>query len=121
MREVLDEGRGDGAAFGAPALRAAMGRKPLLDPGEYYDLFAAAGVGEIDIWETEYLQALEGDDPVLEWVRGTGLRPILESLAGEERDAFLERYRMRLRALYPRRADGRTVYPFRRLFLYARR
>jgi trans-aconitate 2-methyltransferase len=96
-----------------------MARKPLLDTGEYYDLLAE-GAREIDIWETEYLQALEGQDPVLEWVRGTGLRPILEGLAGEERDAFVERYRLRLRELYPRHADGRTLYPFRRLFLYAR-
>jgi trans-aconitate 2-methyltransferase len=120
MREVLAAGRGGGGApFGSAALRGAMDRKPLLDTGEYYRLLAA-NAKELDVWETEYLQALEGEDPVLEWVRGTGLRPILEGLAGEERDAFVERYRMRLRELYPRGDDGRTLYPFRRLFLYAR-
>jgi trans-aconitate 2-methyltransferase len=120
MREVMEEGRGGGGApFGTPALRAAMARRPLLDTGEYYDLLAA-GAREIDVWETEYLQALEGLDPILEWVRGTGLRPILEGLAGEERDAFVERYRLRLRELYPRHAAGRLLYPFRRLFLFAR-
>jgi trans-aconitate 2-methyltransferase len=120
MREVLHDGRGGGGApFGTQSLRDAMGRKPLLETVEYYGLLAPRAQ-EIDLWETEYLQALEGDDPVLEWVRGTGLRPILEGLAGEERDAFVERYRMRLRVLYPRGAHGRTLYPFRRLFLYAR-
>jgi trans-aconitate 2-methyltransferase len=120
MREVLDLGRSGGQPFGSRALREAMGRKPLLDTAEYYDLLRAATT-EVDIWETEYLQALEGDDAVFEWVSGTGLRPILDGLEGEEREAFVERYRGRLRELYPRRADGRTLYPFRRLFLYARR
>jgi len=119
MREVLELGRSGGKPFGSRALRDAMNRKPLLETAEYYDLLRA-NAAEVDIWETEYLQVLEGEDAVLEWVSGTGLRPILEGLEGEEREAFLERYRGRLRELYPRRADGRTLYPFRRLFFYAR-
>ena len=62
---------------------------------------------------------LRGDDPVLEWVSGTGLRPILNGLEGEERSRFLDVYRQALRAAYPRRADGTTLYPFRRLFIVA--
>jgi len=119
MREALEAGRGDGRPFGGTALRAAMARRPLLPTADYHDLLSARAA-EVDIWETEYLQALTGEDAVLEWVRGTGLRPILEGLAGEERETFLERYRRRLRELYPRRGDGRTLYPFRRLFLFAR-
>jgi hypothetical protein len=42
-------------------------------------------VHSLDIWETEYLQVLEGQDPVLEWVKGTGLRPILNGLDDQER------------------------------------
>jgi len=119
MREVLELGRSGGTPFGSRTLRDAMNRKPLLETAEYYDLLRASA-SAVDIWETEYLQVLEGEDAVLEWVSGTGLRPILEGLEGEERDAFLERYRAQLRELYPRRADGRTLFPFRRLFLYAR-
>ena len=119
MREVLELGRSGGKPFGSRALRDAMNRKPLLETAEYYDLLRA-NAAEVDIWETEYLQVLEGEDAVLEWVSGTGLRPILEGLEGEESEAFLERYRGQLRELYPRRADGRTLYPFRRLFFYAR-
>jgi trans-aconitate 2-methyltransferase len=73
----------------------------------------------LDIWETEYLQVLEGVDAVLEWVKGTGLRPILNGLDDEERGVFLQEYARRLRQAYPMRADGRTLYPFRRLFLVA--
>jgi trans-aconitate 2-methyltransferase len=68
----------------------------------------------------EYLQVLRGEDPVLEWVKGTGLRPILDELAGSERERFLELYRMGLREAYPVRPDGCTLYPFRRFFLVAR-
>ena len=73
----------------------------------------------LDIWETEYLQVLEGKDPVLEWVKGTGLRPILNGLDEHERELFLVEYARRLRAAYPVRGDGRTLYPFRRLFIVA--
>jgi trans-aconitate 2-methyltransferase len=56
---------------------------------------------------------------VLEWVKGTGLRPILDGLDDEERALFLAEYARRLRAAYPVRADGRTLYAFRRLFIVA--
>jgi trans-aconitate 2-methyltransferase len=86
----------------------------------YYDLLQERTAG-IDIWETEYLQVLSGEDPVLEWVKGTGLRPVLEALEGSERERFLDNYRLRLREAYPARPDGRTLYPFRRLFILARK
>ncbi len=115
MREVLTEG-----PYGSEALRRRVGRNWVAEPAVYYDLLRDGATG-LDIWETEYLQILDGEDPVLEWVKGTGLRPILNELEGAERAAFLETYRRRLREVYPRRADGCTLYPFRRLFLVARR
>ena len=118
MHEVLAGGGPDGAPLGAEALRREIARRWVLDPAEYFDLLAA-GAARLDIWTTEYLQALEGEDPVLEWVSGTGLRPILNGLAGEERERFLDRYRAALRGAYPRRPDGVTLYPFRRLFMVA--
>jgi trans-aconitate 2-methyltransferase len=65
------------------------------------------------------LQVLEGEDAVLEWVKGTGLRPVLNGLNDSERKVFLQEYARRLRQAYPVRSDGRTLYPFRRLFLVA--
>jgi len=50
---------------------------------------------------------------------GTGLRPILNGLDDKELETSLEEYARRLRATYPVRADGRTLYPFRRLFIAA--
>lgn len=120
MRETLANGGEGGEPLGSETLRHSVARKWVLDAEEYYDLLVGKAAG-LDIWETEYLQVLEGEDPVLEWVKGTGLRPILNGLAGAERECFLAEYARRLREVYPTRPDGRTLYPFRRLFLTATR
>lgn len=90
----------------------------ILAPETYYDLLADRC--EIDIWSTDYLHVLEGEDAVLEWTRGTSLRPYLERL-GPQADAFEAAFAERLRQAYPRRADGATLMPFSRLFIVARR
>lgn len=73
----------------------------------------------LDIWESEYLQVLEGPNPVVEWVRGTSLRAILDALDESERADFLADYGARIRAAYPPEPDGRTLFPFRRMFILA--
>lgn len=92
---------------------------PVGDPAFYHDVLAPHAAA-LDIWETEYLQLLTGDDPVLRWTRSTALAPLAEALDGAARDAFLADYAARLRAAYPRRPDGTTLFPFRRLFIVAR-
>ncbi|HKD47344.1 MAG TPA: methyltransferase domain-containing protein [Rhizomicrobium sp.] len=73
----------------------------------------------LDIWQTKYLQVMEGEDAVYRWVSGTGLRPFLDALVGEQRDAFIALYKAKLNQAYPRRADGSTLFPFERLFVVA--
>ncbi len=65
------------------------------------------------------MHVLEGEDPVVEWTKATGLRPYLDALDEAERGAFLADYAARLRRAYPSRGDGRTLFPFRRLFIVA--
>lgn len=120
MCETLANGGPGGDRLGDEALAAAAAREWLLDASGYYDLLAPQA-SALDIWETEYLHRLEGEDAVLEWVRATGLRPVLNGLTGADLERFLEVYRERLCEAYPRRADGTTVYPFPRLFLVATR
>jgi len=120
MCETLANGGMGGSRLGDETLAAAAAREWVLDSGAYYDLLAPEAA-ELDVWETEYLHRLEGDDAVLEWVKATGLRPVLNGLAGAGLERFLEVYRDRLREAYPRHADGSTVYPFPRLFLVATR
>ncbi|MEO8896912.1 MAG: trans-aconitate 2-methyltransferase [Rhizomicrobium sp.] len=87
-------------------------------PEIYYDILKPHAAA-LDIWETEYLQLLEGDDAVYRWVSGTALRPYVQALDGEEREAFVALYKKKLNAAYPRRADGTTLFPFQRLFVVA--
>lgn len=92
----------------------------VLDPEKYYDILEPHA-RDIDIWETVYLQVLEGEDPVYRWMTGSGLRPFADALDGDERAEFLDAYRKRAAVAYPRRANGTTLYSFRRLFCVARR
>lgn len=97
-----------------PLLRPA----PVADPAFYFDLLTPRAAG-LDIWETEYIQVLEGEDPVKEWTKGTWLRPLLDALGEPERSRFEACYAELVARAYPRRPDGRTLFPFRRLFIVA--
>jgi trans-aconitate 2-methyltransferase len=99
-------------------LRPALRARPVAEPAVYHDLLRPH-VAQLDVWETEYLHALEGDNPVVEWTRGSALKPLLDALDEPERSAFLGEYADRIRRAYPRRPDGRTLLPFRRLFIVA--
>jgi trans-aconitate 2-methyltransferase len=114
MRELADSPRWRESLAGV--LR---GTESTAPPAEYLERLAGAGL-EVDAWQTEYLHVLSGDDPVLEWVRGTGLRPVLAALSADDGAAFSAEYAARLRDAYPRRAHG-TPFPFRRTFVVARR
>jgi trans-aconitate 2-methyltransferase len=89
------------------------------DPADYVALLARPGY-QVDAWETSYLHILPGENPVLEWTKGSTLRPVLAALDTEQAGAFLAEYGARLRAAYPRRPFG-TLFPFRRVFTVVRR
>jgi trans-aconitate 2-methyltransferase len=92
---------------------------PTREPSFYFDVLAP-GAAALDVWETEYLQILEGDNPVKEWTKGTWLRPLLDALDEPDRSGFETAYGALVTRAYPPRADGRTLFPFRRLFIVAK-
>ena len=86
----------------------------------YLDTLAGQ-CAQIDAWETTYVHVLQGSDPVLEWVKGTALRPILSLLPDEtSRNEFLDELGSQLRDLYPAKAWG-TPFPFKRVFVVGQR
>ena len=87
------------------------------DPGQYLDLLASHGLA-VDAWETTYLHVLHGPDPVTDWYKGTGLRPVLAALEPGPAAEFVQQYGEKVRAAYPAAPYG-TVLPFRRVFVVA--
>ncbi len=91
----------------------------VSSPAEYARILLAEGL-QADVWETTYVHVLTGDDPVLEWLRGTGLRPVLEVLSPADGAEFEAELAILLREAYPTRGDT-TLLPFRRVFAVGQR
>ena len=113
ITEVACEGRW--SARLAPLIRP----EPCKAPAYYFDLLAPRATA-LDIWETVYQQALTGDNPVADFVKGSWLKTFLDALDDGDRVSFEAAYRERVARAYPPRADGITLFPFRRLFIVAR-
>jgi trans-aconitate 2-methyltransferase len=97
----------------------AVFRSSPVEPSEFYYDLLAPGASAVDLWETEYLHVLQGENPVVEWTRGTALRPVLDALDPAETAEFLAEYGRRIALAYPKSTDGTTLFRFRRLFLVA--
>ena len=102
-----------------PLLGDVQLNRQAAGPAEYLDVLLAAGCAA-DAWETTYFHVLPGDNPVVEWYKGTGLRPVLEALTPARSEEFVAEYGARIREAYPAGRYG-TVFPFRRVFATARR
>lgn len=85
------------------------------EPAEYQELFLRGGA-RVDVWETTYSQLLQGENPVVDWVRGTGLRPVLAALGPVESVEFEQQYAALVRQAYPATEFG-TNFEFRRIFM----
>jgi trans-aconitate 2-methyltransferase len=87
----------------------------------YYDLLSRHA-SSVDAWETTYMHVLENAEEIVEWYKGTGLRPYLDAARSEaEKERFLRDYLDGIRKMYPPRYDGRVLFPFRRVFVIAYR
>ena len=114
MRETASEPR-----FATHIGDAAAVRARILSATGYYDLLAPSC--DVDVWRTTYHHVMDDADAIVDWLRATGLKPFVEALPADLRPAFVAAYRERIEAAYPRRADGRRLLAFPRLFIVARR
>jgi trans-aconitate 2-methyltransferase len=99
-----------------PLLRPA----PVEPPPFYIDILSKLS-SSLDVWETEFSQILTGDNPVKEWTKGTWLMPLLNALEEPERTDFEDAYAELILSRYPKQSDGTTVFPFKRMFIVAKR
>jgi trans-aconitate 2-methyltransferase len=95
-------------------------RSRVASASEYYDLLAPAA-SRLDVWQTTYEHVMPDAAAIVEWVKGTGLRPYLDVLAAEEREPYLAAYLAQIELAYPPRSDGKRLFHFPRLFVVATR
>jgi trans-aconitate 2-methyltransferase len=114
MREVAAAG-----PWASKLARASRARVPLPDAGWYYALLRPL-CARVDLWRTTYFHALPGGAAaVVEWFKGSGLRPFLEPLNSAERSDYLERYTAEISKIFLPAVDGNVLLPFPRVFLAA--
>ena len=115
MREVAAEAPWAQAVGDADKLRT-----ELLGINGYYDLLAA-DAAKVDVWRTAYQHPMASAAAIVEWVRGTGLKPFVDRLTPELQGSYLAEYERRIALAYPPRADGRLLLAFPRMFIVAQK
>lgn len=114
MRDIATDG-----PWAGKLARAAQARESRHDAVWYYRVLREAGA-EVNVWRTVYHHPLTGGaSAVVEWFKGSGLRPFIDPLDEDERAAYLERYQAAVGQAYTIFADGTVLLPFPRLFFVA--
>jgi trans-aconitate 2-methyltransferase len=114
MRQVAADG-----PWAATLAASSAARAPQPGAAWYYELLRPL-CSQVDLWRTTYYHFLRGGaEAVVEWFKGSGLRPFLEPLNAVQRGEFLEVYTAAIAKAYPKVADGSILLPFPRVFLTA--
>jgi len=113
MRDIAADGPWAGKLAAAAAARPKIGAAD-----RYYELLRSADC-TVDVWRTTYYHPLAGAGAVVEWFKGSGLRPFIDPLDDHERAEFLARYRAAVAHAYPATTDGSVLLPFPRLCIVA--
>jgi trans-aconitate 2-methyltransferase len=115
MRETARDARWSAAIGDADKVRAR-----ILPAGDYYDLLAPQA-DAVDVWRTTYHHVMGTPGDIVQWLRGTGLKPFVDGLPAARQAEFLADYERRIGQAYPARSDGRRLLAFPRLFIVARK
>ncbi len=109
---------GQDAPYADKIHSAAAARDFLPEPTDYYAALKPV-CSRLDIWHSIYNHPLDGIAGIVEWLKGTGLRPFLEPLSADEQQDYLARYADLLAKHYPLQADGKVLLRFPRIFMVA--
>jgi trans-aconitate 2-methyltransferase len=116
MREIAARGPW------ADKLSGAAGARTARAGADYYYSLLKPHVARVDVWQTTYFHVLAGGpDAVVEWFKGSGLRPFLAPMDAGETALYLAEYRAGIALAYPPLPDGSVLLPFPRLFIVATR
>ena len=99
---------------------AAAARENLPTPADYYDLLKP-DCRHLDIWHTLYHHVMPGPQAIVEWFKGSALRPYLAALDAPMREDYLAAYGAAIARAYPARVDGQVLLKFSRIFIVAAR
>ncbi|KFG69047.1 trans-aconitate 2-methyltransferase [Microvirga sp. BSC39] len=113
MRKVAQEG-----PWAEKLKAASVSREEIGSFEDYYSWLLQAGCSA-DLWQTTYVHPLADAGAIVEWLKGTGLRPYLDPLSPEEQSGFLDQYHAEIEKAYPAQADGRVLLRFPRHFMVA--
>ena len=94
------------------------GRGDLPTPGGYYDLLKPH-CRHLDVWHINYNHVMAGPEAIVEWFKGSALRPYLNALDAEMSAKFIAAYTAEIAKAYPARFDGKVLLKFPRLFIVA--
>jgi trans-aconitate 2-methyltransferase len=115
MRKVAADPRWSAALAGAS-------ESTFVQPPEFYYEVLRKLASRLNIWETEYLQIVDGPQAVLDWLRSTGMRPYLERLPDDaQRHQFEAMCLKEFEQAYPADDQGKALFPYRRMFIIAYR
>ncbi len=115
MREVAS-----GGSWADRMAKADFARTTIGNASFYYQLLRPLSQ-RVEVWRTTYHHPLQGLDGIVEWFKGSGLRPYLSLLDEDERLPFLEKYKERISQSYHPMKDGMVLLPFPRIFIVATR
>ncbi len=113
MREIAEAGPW------AAKLKDASKARAERHGADWYFRLLGTHASRVDIWRTTYYHPLAGAHAIVEWVKGTGLRPFVDPLDASWREGYLARYEAAIAEAYPAEADGTVLLPFPRLFFIA--
>lgn len=89
-----------------------------LPQEEYFDLLSGLS-SDFTLWQTTYFHRLKSHEDIMEWYRGTGLRPYLSVLPDTERPTFEREIFSRVVSAYPKQKNGEIIFRFPRFFFLA--
>lgn len=102
-----------------PILRSLhAGRESFQSPQQIYDQIQPL-CSKVDLWRSTYYHVLENHQAIVEWLKGTGLKPFIDPLSRDDKQGFIQAYLGRLKDAYPVCRDGKAILPFPRFFMVA--